>query len=61
MDGREECFNFNNGYQLVLPGNNPLKEAFVGGLGDGLHGKLDLLLGLRLGHVVPTNLNHSQC
>ena len=37
--------------------DDPLEEAFKGGLGDGLDGELDLLLGLGLGHVVTTHLD----
>lgn len=41
----------------VDPGHNPLEEALVGGLGDGLDGEFDLLLGLGLGDVVASHLD----
>ena len=37
--------------------DDPLEEAFKGGLGDGLDGELDLLLGLSFGHVVAANFD----
>ena len=37
--------------------DDPLEEAFKGGLGDGLDGELDLLLGLSLGNIISTDLN----
>jgi len=41
----------------VDPRHDPLEEALVGGLGDGLDGELDLLLGLGLGDVVAAHLD----
>ena len=41
----------------VDPRHDPLEEALVGGLGDGLNGKLHLLFCLGLGHIVPANLD----
>ena len=41
----------------IDPGDDPLEEALVGGLGDGLDGELHLLLGLRLGDIVPPHLD----
>ena len=37
--------------------HDPLEQTLIGCLGDGLNGELNLLLGLRLGDVVPTNLD----
>ena len=41
----------------VDPGNNPLEESLVGGLGNGLDGKLHLLFCLGFGHIVPSDLD----
>ena len=41
----------------VDPGDDPLEEALVGGLGDSLDGKLHLLFRLGFGHIVPSNLD----
>ena len=41
----------------VDPGDNPLEEALVGSLGDGLDGKLNLFLRLGFGHIIPSNLD----
>ena len=43
--------------RLVEPHHQPAEHALVRGLGQGLHGKLCLLLGLRLLHVVPAHLD----
>lgn len=41
----------------VNPGHDPFEQSLVGRLGDGLHGELNLLLGLGLGHVVTTHFD----
>ncbi len=41
----------------VDPGHDPLEEPLVSGLGESLDGELDLLLGLGLGHEIPTHFD----
>ena len=43
--------------RAVDPRHNPLEQSLVGGLGDGLDGELDLLLGLGLGDIVAAHLD----
>ena len=43
--------------RAIDPRHNPLEQSLVGGLGDGLDGELDLLLGLGLGDIVAAHLD----
>ena len=43
--------------RAVDPRHDPLEQPLICGLGNGFDGELNLFLGLRLGDIIPANLD----